>query len=94
MNLNQNTRRNIVLLVIAFLAFLAVLSPFLISTKLYRALFLVFNFLIVTFFWFKFNQLRIMINKNELEDKKLSEIEHDIEIRSSLIPKDNKEKNN
>jgi|GEM_PF-2097455 len=70
-----------------FLAlFLAVVSPFLIvngvfgwSEELSQGLLPVALFVAVIFLWNEFNKLRIEINKEELEDENLTELEHNVE---------------
>lgn len=44
-------------------------------------------FLIVVYLWNEFNKLRIEMNKEELEDKKLTELEHNIEKLSKNYKK-------
>ena len=52
------------------------------SENLIQGAFSVLGVLIIICLWGQFNKLRIEINKDELEDKDLTELEKEMEIRS------------
>ncbi|HAI74185.1 TPA: hypothetical protein DCL22_02280 [Candidatus Moranbacteria bacterium] len=58
---------------------LSALNPFLISSEAFQGMFLVLDFLAVVYLWSHFNNLRVVINKKELEDEKLSKLERDVD---------------
>jgi beta-lactamase regulating signal transducer with metallopeptidase domain len=79
MALEPKTRLWIILVMIAAIVLAVILNPFIFSSEKTLAFFYVAEFLIVVVLWKKFNNLRITINKKELGDEKLAEIETDIE---------------
>jgi hypothetical protein len=71
--------------ILVALAF-SILNPFLISFSLgdfskeaVQGVFLALDFLAVIYLWNQFNTLRVIINKKELEDEKLSKLERDVD---------------
>ena len=70
---------------------LAILTPVLIGPKaggmvenLAQGLLSVSLFLVIAYLWNDFNKLRIQINKDELEDKDLTKLEHNVDKLAGL----------
>ena len=51
------------------------------------AFFIILEFVAAAYLLNEFNNLRLKINKKELEDQELAELEHDVEKLSILAPK-------
>lgn len=82
---------------ILFLMLLIIVSPWLFasdfvgfSEEFLQGAFSVLGFLIIIYLWSQFNKLRIEINKDELEDKELAELEKEMEKRASAKSSNNK----
>lgn len=80
------TKLNFVLFGIGLTVVLAVLDPFIIrfslggfSQEFFQGTFLVLDFLVILYLWKQFNGLRITINKKELEDGDLLELEKNVQ---------------
>ncbi len=65
---------------------LSALDPFIISSEIgwfskeaAQGALLVLDFLAVAYLWNQFNKLRVVMNKKELEDEKLSKLERDVD---------------
>jgi hypothetical protein len=76
----------IVLLGMATMTALTILNPFLISSdiglfsrSLVQATLAVAEFLIIAYLWNQFNNLRVILNKKELEDERLEQLEKHVE---------------
>ncbi|MDP1884140.1 MAG: hypothetical protein Q8L10_02125 [Candidatus Moranbacteria bacterium] len=72
---------------------LAVLDPFIIrfslggfSQEFFQGAFLVLDFLAIFYLWKQFNGLRITINKKELEDGDLLELEKNVQQITHMKP--------
>jgi amino acid permease len=98
MDVEKNkTRLKLVLISILVLILLIIVSPWLFvdewlgfSENFLQGTFSVLGFLIIIYLWSQFNKLRIEINKDELEDKDLTELEKEMERRANSEPSNNK----
>lgn len=75
---DPKAKLKLVLSCIAMAIVLSALSPFLISREIFQGAFLVLDFLAVIYLWNQFNQLRVVINKKELEDENISKLEKEV----------------
>ncbi len=79
MEIKQKIKMRVILFLMIVLVLLVILNPFIFSEEKTLVFFYSLEFLLAIFLWEKFNTIRIAINKKELEDEKIREIEHDIE---------------
>lgn len=91
MALSPKQKLQLVLAAMAAVTLLVFVNPFVtdssigpLSKELHMAVNWILEFLVMAYLWSKFNKLRILINKKELEDEKLLEIEHDVEKLAQL----------
>lgn len=75
---DPKVKLKLVLSGIAAAIVLSALSPFLISREIFQGVFLAFDFLTVAYLWKQFNNLRVVINKKELEDENISKLEKEV----------------
>lgn len=79
MNLELKTKLKIILGGMMATIILSALNPFIISGATAQGVFLVVDFLVVVYLWRQFNILRVVMDKKEKVDEKLSNLEKEID---------------
>lgn len=86
MNLEPNLKLRIILVLMTIIAIAVVFNPFIItgdagsfSREAAQSAFAILGFFAIVYLWNEFNNLRISLNKKELEDENLLELEHESE---------------